>query len=169
MIKLALALAIRPGDIVAFVGAGGKTTSMFRLARELVEQGLKVVTTTTTRIASDELRFAPHYMELGDPARLPGEFATLMELHRHVFIYTGLENETKVRGVSPGWLDEHLAQHPAADVVLCEADGSRRLPFKAPYPHERSGWMYWLSHLTTSTFMVLNWSTSVRDIRLARR
>ena len=32
------------------VGAGGKTSLMFRLARELVEQGDTVSTTTTTRM-----------------------------------------------------------------------------------------------------------------------
>ena len=39
------------GDIVAFVGGGGKTSTMLKLAGELAERGLRVLSTTTTRIA----------------------------------------------------------------------------------------------------------------------
>ena len=43
--------------------------------------------------------------------------------------------QDKVQGVSPALLDRIAAQ-PAVDVVIVEADGSRRLPFKAPAAHE---------------------------------
>ncbi len=43
--------------------------------------------------------------------------------------------QDKVQGVSPVLLDR-IAAHPAVDAVIVEADGSRRLPFKAPAPHE---------------------------------
>ncbi len=134
--KLVDALDIRPGEVVAFVGAGGKTSAMFRLATELAERGLRVLTTTTTRIAQDELSLAPTHMALGDRLRVPRSLAGLLEAHRHVFIYTRLEENRKVRGVTPAWLDEHIAHEPFLDVLLVEADGSRRLPLKAPLPHE---------------------------------
>ena len=38
------------GGVISLVGAGGKTTLMFRLARELADTGERVLTTTTTRI-----------------------------------------------------------------------------------------------------------------------
>src|SRR4030067_2624843 len=44
------ALGLREREVISLVGAGGKTTLMFRLARELVLDGKKVVTTTTTKI-----------------------------------------------------------------------------------------------------------------------
>ncbi len=135
--KLADALAIRPGEVVAFVGAGGKTSAMFRLAAELAAQGLRVLTTTTTRIGQDELTFAPTHVALGERLRVPRSLANLLGAHRHVFVYTRLEEESrKVRGVTPAWLDEHLTRLPSLDVLLVEADGSRRLPLKAPLPHE---------------------------------
>ena len=43
-------LDLRAREVISLVGAGGKTTLMFRLAKELVLTGEKVVTTTTTKI-----------------------------------------------------------------------------------------------------------------------
>ncbi len=130
------AFGIRRGDVVAFVGAGGKTTAMFRLADELAAQGLRVVTTTTTRLAREEAERAPERLivrlEDGPPQSLPA----LLEKHRHIFVYTRPAELDKVRGVSEAWLSESLKTSPGIDVVLVEADGSRRLPLKAPYPHE---------------------------------
>lgn len=134
--RLVDALAVRPGDVVAFVGAGGKTSAMFRLAAELAAQGLRVLTTTTTRIGQDELAFAPTHVALGERLRIPRSLANLLAAHRHVFVYTRLEENRKVRGVTPAWLDEHMTRQPFLDVLLVEADGSRRLPLKAPLPHE---------------------------------
>ena len=44
------ALGIKPREVFSLVGAGGKTTLMFRLAKELSLGGKKIVTTTTTKI-----------------------------------------------------------------------------------------------------------------------
>ena len=46
-------------DVVSFVGGGGKTTTMFRLAYELAQQGKRVVTTTTTHIGPDQIQQQP--------------------------------------------------------------------------------------------------------------
>jgi probable selenium-dependent hydroxylase accessory protein YqeC len=40
-------LPLKGGGVISFVGAGGKTTLMFRLARELAEAGKSVLVTTT--------------------------------------------------------------------------------------------------------------------------
>ncbi|MCK7504559.1 MAG: hypothetical protein MZV70_11045 [Desulfobacterales bacterium] len=44
------ALLLHGGGVVSLVGAGGKTSLMYRLARELAGTGQAVLTTTTTRI-----------------------------------------------------------------------------------------------------------------------
>jgi len=49
------AFEIKRGDIICIVGAGGKTSLMMHLAKELTEEGLKVLLTTTTRLASSEV------------------------------------------------------------------------------------------------------------------
>ena len=47
-------LDIKKGDIVSFVGGGGKTSLMLMLAKEL-RQEFRVAVTTTTRMGADEL------------------------------------------------------------------------------------------------------------------
>ena len=136
--ELGQALEVKRGDVVAFVGAGGKTTAMFRLARELAGQDWRVITTTTTRVAEEECASAPCALRLDEPPALPDSLPELLDQHRHVFLFTRRQPKIhKVRGVPPEWLDERLVlllSH--ADALLIEADGARRLPLKAPRPHE---------------------------------
>lgn len=134
--KLFEALGLERSDVVAFVGAGGKTSAMFRLADELVQQGWRVITTTTTRIAQDEMAHAPQQIGIGPAIRLPDSLARQVEQYQHVFVFSKVESDQKVHGFRPAWLDDHLARVPFADAVLVEADGSRRLSLKAPLPHE---------------------------------
>ncbi len=134
--NFAEAIGIRRGEVAAFVGAGGKTTAMFRLAGELAGQGMRVVTTTTTRLARHEMDNAPSHLEVGGAQNPPDALPELLEQHRHVLVFTRPEGTDKVHGVGEAWLDAHLAPLPAIDALLVEADGSRRLPLKAPYTHE---------------------------------
>ena len=46
----ALDIDLTRNELICFVGAGGKTTSLFRLARELKRCGKSVLVTTTTAI-----------------------------------------------------------------------------------------------------------------------
>ncbi len=130
------AVPIAVGDIIAFVGAGGKTRSMFRFADELMRAGWRVITTTTTRVSQDELQYAPWRIALGASVRLPDSLADEVERQRHVFVFTKLEANNKVRGVPSGWLDNYVSPASFFDILLVESDGSRRLSLKAPMPHE---------------------------------
>lgn len=134
--KLSSVIRTGQGRIIAFVGAGGKTTSMFRLARELADEGQRVITTTTTRIAYDELRFAPTSVQIQPEQETFGELQDLLTAKGHVFLYSAIdEAKGKVIGINPETV-ERAAHLGEADSVLVEADGARRLPLKAPYPHE---------------------------------
>ncbi len=44
---------------ISVVGAGGKTTLIYRLAEELKEKGFRVLITTTTKMYVPEKRFIP--------------------------------------------------------------------------------------------------------------
>jgi hypothetical protein len=57
--RLCEALDVRRGDVVAFTGAGGKTSALVQLGYELAEQGWRVISTTTTKIAEQELSYFP--------------------------------------------------------------------------------------------------------------
>jgi len=132
--RLRDALRLRPGEVAAFVGGGGKTTAMFRLAAELASDGQHVITTTTTHLGISQLVLAPIHLlaEEVDPARLE----RALSQHRHALI-TGSINPTlgKATGVSETFIHD-LRQLPDLAAILVEADGARQRSFKAPDEHE---------------------------------
>ena len=134
--QLTRALRIRPKDVIVLVGGGGKTTLMFRLADELAASGRRVVTTMTTRIFVGQMLRAPGRLVTEDEATLLAELPAALDAYRHVIVAGEvIVEQDKVQGVSPALLDRIAAQ-PAVDAMIVEADGSRRLPFKAPAAHE---------------------------------
>ena len=138
--KLLPALRVSDSDVVAFVGGGGKTTAMFRLAAEIVESGGRVVTTTTTRIFSAQARLAPVHVH-----SLPDLQAALQTWPHVLFTNEVDPVEGKTHGISPETIQNLKAQisgtareqHANLKIpILIEADGSRMRPFKAPADHE---------------------------------
>ena len=127
-LTLAHALGVVEGEVVAFVGGGGKTTTMFRLAAEIVAGGGRVLTTATTRVATNQLRLAPVHVRT--VAQLPRAFSK----SPHVLLI-GLPDTdpAKTLGVAP---EQLCCLNLPLTCILIEADGSRRLPFKAPADHE---------------------------------
>ena len=119
-----LGLNLNENQVVAFVGAGGKTTSIYQLAKEIVELKKKVIVTTTTHMY------------------LPTEYSVLNEnkelllhlLNTHgiavVGIPSGKEKMTKVSDDFYEWM------RTVSDYILVEADGSKGLPIKVPASHE---------------------------------
>jgi probable selenium-dependent hydroxylase accessory protein YqeC len=85
------ALGIEVDDVVALVGGGGKTTTMFRLAREIVEKGEHALTTTTTRILAAQISLAPAHVVAND-ATCESVWAAL-GIYRHLLVIgdTGAE------------------------------------------------------------------------------
>jgi molybdenum cofactor cytidylyltransferase len=133
--RLREVLGVRRGDVVSFVGAGGKTSALVRLGQELATDGWRVLATTTTRISETELSLFP-FTQRWNPKLLRGsrELEALLDTHRFIFLYKGIQDEKAV-GIS-GKMVSRLVDEMNADVLLVEADGSRRLPLKAPYDHE---------------------------------
>ena len=129
--RLHEAFNIIRGDVVAFIGAGGKTSALVSLGYELAEQGWRVLATTTTRIAEDQLDLVPTALHYQTDADVISE--TLTE-KRFVFLYGDIR-QGKVHGPDPDWIP-NLMDAVDSDILLIEADGARGLPLKAPYPHE---------------------------------
>lgn len=106
------------GDIISFAGAGGKTTLMMNLAHELASCGMKVIVTTTTKIYWQE--------EAADSGNIDKIKAVLNESGLAVCgVKAGIKMICPNR---PFW--EQVIN--MADIMLIEADGARRLPFKFP-------------------------------------
>lgn len=132
--RLADALSVTGHDVVALVGGGGKTTAMFRLAREIVEKGGCAITTTTTRIFAAQIALAPTHVPASEATRERVEGA--LAAHRHVLV-VGATNprDGKADGVALELFGRLREWFPDA-CLLNEADGSRMRPFKAPAEHE---------------------------------
>jgi probable selenium-dependent hydroxylase accessory protein YqeC len=115
--------------VIALVGAGGKTSLLYALAREMVERGRSVVTTTTTKIYPPKPDESPHLLLLEhDPhlASLPAYLAKFS----HVTVADRTDTVTgKLRGVTDDAIDTCTA---AAQWIVVEADGAAGHPVKAP-------------------------------------
>jgi len=129
--KLQPAFEIVPGDVVALVGAGGKTSTLVALGHELADAGLRVLATTTTRIGVDQLDLMPYATTLERGTR---HLSLALGENRFVFLYEEIRRN-KVHGPSSA-IVTHLLDSIDSDVMLIEADGSRGLPLKAPKAHE---------------------------------
>ena len=121
-------LAVGDHELIAIVGAGGKSTILFTLGQELAEGNARVVLTTTTKMASDQVT---------DPACWsddPVEIGRALEPGQPLFVALGTV-PGKVTGPSPEAVDRLYAE-TAADYVVVEADGARSMSVKAPADHE---------------------------------
>lgn len=133
--KLSRALGLGGKDVVAFVGGGGKTTAMFRLAEELTAQGKRVVTTTTTRIFAAQILLAPKHIFVESAAQALRDARAAIRNAPHVLLVGATNEQGKAFGVEPALIDQ-LITIEEINAVLVEADGSRMRPFKAPAEHE---------------------------------
>lgn len=109
---------------ICLVGGGGKTTVMYELAAAWAACGRKVLVLTSTHIlqpadgsfaadaaAVHNLWQQGHYAVIGTPESSTGKLTAPLQS-----LYETLQ--------------------PQADVILCEADGSRHHPCKVPAAHE---------------------------------
>jgi molybdenum cofactor cytidylyltransferase len=117
---------------IAFVGAGGKTTALFQLAREY---DCTVLGTATTHLAVEQLQQADRHFQILSG----GKFPLRDEYQGQTLLFTGsvIEGEGRVQGVTDTVLEGMRKTALAHQLpVLIEADGARRLPLKAPADHE---------------------------------
>ncbi len=139
---LVSALGLERARLISLCGAGGKTTLMFAIGRELVAAGRRVLLTTTTRIAAEEAEGPWPLVVARDPAEALGAALRAVEeapggrRGGAVVAVSGPAAEgTKYAGFPPGAVDGWKAGR-AFDHVLVEADGAARRPLKAPAAHE---------------------------------
>jgi molybdenum cofactor cytidylyltransferase len=128
--NLAQALRLLPASSVAFVGAGGKSTALFQLAREL---NPPVIITATTHLSAWQIPLADKHIV----ANLSAPLATLEHNLSGVMLVTGEIKDNKTEPVNTKaltWLREVCEDNSLP--LLIEADGSRQKPLKAPAEHE---------------------------------
>ena len=118
-------------EMISLVGAGGKTTLMFRLAAELAHIGKRVVTTTTTKIMEPSQEETPSlFVDSEDEKIIAFVDKHLAEI-RHITIASERLGSKKLRGVSPELITA-LWHAGRMDYLIIEADGAAGRPVKAP-------------------------------------
>ena len=135
MTSLFSALEIDPPQMAAIIGSGGKTSLMYALAEEIQGRGLRVITTTTTKIFPPLAEQSPELILTEKPEDLISRATKALGKHRHITVAAAQLESGKLDGIKPD-LAGLLLAHTGADVVIAEADGSRGLPIKAPAAHE---------------------------------
>lgn len=109
---------------ICLVGGGGKTTVMYELAAAWAACGRKVLLLTSTHILQPED---------GSFAADAAAVHNLWQQGRYAVIGTP---ETSTGKLTAPLQSLYETLQPQADVILCEADGSRHHPCKAPAAHE---------------------------------
>lgn len=118
-------IGVGTGELIAVVGAGGKTTLVERLGAELAADGRRVVMTTTTKMGSDQA---------GDAQLRADPRTVVVEPGTPVLLLAGIDGH-KAIGFDGAQIDALFAAHHVDDVVV-EADGARRRSLKAPERYE---------------------------------
>jgi len=114
------AFNIKTGDIITLTGAGGKTTALYQLGKELQER--KVLLTLTTKMK---------YPEKGQADEIYSEkeveILTIKRSNGRTFLYGERLQNNKCGSVSEANI-EIVAK--GYDMTVIEADGTRGLPLK---------------------------------------
>lgn len=130
-ISITEALGLGSREMISLTGAGGKTTLMFRLARELRRQGKKVITTTTTKILEPSENESPRLFVSGDEERIRQFVERHLDPTGHLTLAAERIEGGKLKGISPGLADT-LWNLYDIDMLIIEADGAAGRPVKAP-------------------------------------
>ncbi|MDN5347602.1 MAG: hypothetical protein PWP65_1166 [Clostridia bacterium] len=128
------ALALRPKEVITLVGAGGKTSALTCLARELASAGRRVLVTTSTKMLYSQV------VPLAEPVIESDREKLLAAVERKL---AGQEIVTCGAAVLPGGkllgLAAYLVNELAGlevDYLLIEGDGAAGGLLKAPAEYE---------------------------------
>ncbi len=118
-----------PRPRLAIVGAGGKSSLLFRLARLYG----RALLTNSAHLSIEQTHLADQCLTVASPEDVPEQIGTGLTL------LTGPLEDVRGRalGLDEACLERVLALAERLDLpLLTESDGSRCLPLKAPAPHE---------------------------------
>ena len=127
------ALGIIRGDVAAFVGAGGKSGAILAVSNGLRRAGMKVLVAPTTKMMVGEADDIGPLVTSEDAGELREKAEKALSGSPTVVAGSGMLSKNRVGGVDPGWIGDLAG---LVDVVLIEADGSRRRPIKGTADHE---------------------------------
>jgi len=125
---------IKNCSLISLIGAGGKTTTMFKIADELKKLGKKVLVTTTTKILfpSQDNNCDTFVFDTSANSKL------FIKVKNYTITCLGkkldLKNK-KIIGIEPEYINKIFTKK-IFDCILVEADGAKRKSIKAPAEYE---------------------------------
>lgn len=137
-------LGLADSQIITFIGGGGKTSLMNTLGKEFASHGYPTLLTTTTHIMKPDFLSDESYIENEDLGQLANIFTNLK---KNTLSLAALGIPEKVVNSNVKWRSpssdfcEKIAEfskkfstkNPYKFLkILCEGDGSKRLPIKLP-------------------------------------
>lgn len=137
-------LGLADSQIITFIGGGGKTSLMNTLGKEFASHGYPTLLTTTTHIMKPDFLSDESYIENEDLGQLANIFTNLK---KNTLPLAALGIPEKVVSSNVKWRSpssdfcEKIAEfskkfstkNPYKFLkILCEGDGSKRLPIKLP-------------------------------------
>lgn len=125
--------ALSPAQhVVSLVGAGGKSTALFNLAREVLSARVpRVLLTATSHLGVWQVPLADHHIIANDRHSLNALPPA------GVILVTGEVESDRTKPVSETVLNRlHALSREISAPLLIEADGSRQKALKAPAAHE---------------------------------
>ncbi|MGB8347402.1 MAG: selenium cofactor biosynthesis protein YqeC, partial [Ktedonobacteraceae bacterium] len=136
-------LDLPPCPLISLVGAGGKTTTMYTLAREMAERGQRVITTTTTNIFFPEKGQTDAFVVAENPSTLLRAVQSIPARYRRITVVSRVRagkayaptEAGKLAGLKLDQPYDLLAKTDVAAVIV-EADGARGRLIKAPADYE---------------------------------
>jgi len=129
--QLAKALGINPGESLAFSGAGGKTSAIFSLARNLAQP---VVVTTTTHLGAWQSDLADEHQVVHTTDELN---RIDFESERTVLITGAVGADNRLEGLTDDGLNRlRVICKQRQITMLIEADGAKQRYLKAPADYE---------------------------------
>lgn len=136
MVSLREGLMLGEGGVVSLVGAGGKTSLMFRLAHELAAAGETVLTTTTTKIYEPAAQPAAAPIISDSIGRLLDKSRQALTARCHITAAAQrLPDSGKLSGFRPEFIQD-IWRSQLFRWIIVEADGAAGRPLKAPAEHE---------------------------------
>lgn len=134
--ELSGALRVEAGQVIAFVGAGGKTSAIRRLVKELAGD-MPVLITTSTKLALDEKDIADEHKIIEDAGGLLSALSDWDRDRALLLTASRIPDEPKWDGLPLAQLQDVIEFSREKKVVLLiEADGAAGRSLKAPAEHE---------------------------------
>jgi molybdenum cofactor cytidylyltransferase len=130
-LKLDQALGLGKGESAAFIGAGGKTSLIFALAKEMQSS---VILTTTTHMGVWQAELADVHVVVQGSEDISPE---VLSRAQSVLITGPPGDDNRLHGLGEASISklQRLCKEKNLNLLI-EADGARQLPLKAPAEYE---------------------------------